>query len=86
VAALVGSMLDDWVTIAAQQTAAGTRFSYDERPHRLLHPPLDAALPNLDPAHRRFQAGWSMRDVEPAVLLKPRGPDGEHVAGAGDLP
>ena len=37
------------------------------------------------PAHRRFQAGYSMRDVEPGVLVKPRGPNGERVSGAGDM-
>lgn len=84
-AALIERLLDDWVAIAAAQTAAGGKFTYADRPQRLLNPPLDPILPNLDPAHRRFQAGWSMRDVEPAVPVKPRGPDGERVAGAGDM-
>lgn len=84
-AATITALLDDWITIAADQTAAGARFTYADRPQRLLHPPLDPALDNLPPAHRRFQAGWSMRDVEPGVLVKPRGPDGERVAGAGDM-
>lgn len=83
-AELVEGLLDDWVTIAREQTAAGGRFSYDERPQRLLTPPLDPVLGNLAAAHGRFQAGWSMRDVEPAVLLVARGPEGETVAG-GDL-
>jgi len=81
----IGGLLDDWVAVAADQAGAGGRFSYEDRPQRLLHPPLDPALPNLDPAHARFQAGWSMRDVEPGVLLTPRGPEGERVSGAGDL-
>jgi hypothetical protein len=84
-AALIGGLLDDWVAVAAEQTRTGVKFSYDERPHRLLNPPLAPDLPT-DPAHRRFQAGWSMRDVEPGVLLKPRGPEGERVPGTGDLP
>jgi hypothetical protein len=84
-AALVEGMLDDWVAVAAEQAATGTAFTYGDRPHRLLTPPLDPVLPNLSPAHRRFQAGWSMRDVEPAVLVKPRDPKGERVAGASDL-
>jgi hypothetical protein len=83
-AELVEGLLDDWVRIAREQTAAGGRFSYDERPQRLLTPPLDPVLANLDERHRRFQAGWSMRDVEPAVLVVARGPEGETVAG-GDL-
>ena len=80
-AALIEGLLDDWIAVAAAQTATGGKFSYDERPQRLLHAPLDPVLANLDAAHRRFQAGWSMRDVEPAVLVKPRGPDGEKVVG-----
>lgn len=84
-AAAIEGLLDDWVAVAAAQTAAGGRFSYEDRPQRLLHPPLDPVLDNLEPAHRRFQAGWSMRDVEPGVLIRPRGPDGERVSGAGDM-
>ncbi len=83
-AALIEGLLDDWITVAAVQTALGTGFSYEDRPHRLLHPPLDPAPPD-DPAHRRFHAGWSMRDVEPGVLVRPRGPEGETVAGARDI-
>lgn len=79
-AAQIETLLDDWTEIAAEQTAAGGRFTYGDRPHRLLHPPLDPA-----PEHLRFQAGWSMRDVEPGVRIKPRGPDGERVGGAGDM-
>ncbi|MEP9400814.1 DISARM system helicase DrmA [Sphingomonas sp. VNH70] len=84
-AATIEGLLDDWAAIAAERTATGERFSYDERPHRLLHPPLDPALANLGAAERRFQAGYSMRDVEPGVLVKPRGPNGEKVSGAGDM-
>ncbi|WP_230772800.1 DISARM system helicase DrmA [Sphingomonas sp. Leaf4] len=84
-AATIEGLLSDWTAIADAQIATGAGFTYDTRPQRLLHPPLDPALPNLDPAHRRFQAGWSMRDVEPGVLVKPRGPTGETVSGAGDM-
>jgi len=83
-AAQIEGLLDDWIAVAAAQTAAGVAFSYESRPHRLLHPPLAPEL-DLDPAHRRFAAGWSMRDVEPGVLLRARGPAGERVAGARDL-
>jgi hypothetical protein len=83
-AALIEELFDDWVAVAAEQTALGMAFSYEDRPHRLLHPPLDPAAP-ADRAHRRFQAGWSMRDVEPGVLIRPRGPDGEQVSGARDI-
>lgn len=81
----IAGLLDDWIVTADAQTASGGRFSYDTRPQRLLHPPLDPIADSLTPAHRRFAAGWSMRDVEPGVLIKPRGPDGERVSGAGDM-
>jgi len=84
-AATIAGLLEDWMMLADEGTMAGGRFSYDDRPHRLLHPPLDPALANLSPAHARFQAGYSMRDVEPGVLVKPRGPNGERVSGAGDM-
>jgi hypothetical protein len=47
--------------------------------------PLDAALPNLAPEHRRFTAGRSMRDVEESVQLAVRDPDGRPIAQADDL-
>jgi hypothetical protein len=84
-AATIERLLDDWVVVADEQTAAGGRFSYEDRPQRLLHPPLDPVVANLSPAQQRFQAGWSMRDVEASVLIKPRGPAGERVGGAGDM-
>jgi hypothetical protein len=84
-AAQIETLLNDWAAIAAEQTSAGGRFTYGDRPHRLLHPPLDPALEQLSAEQRRFQAGWSMRDVEPGVRIKPRGPDGERVGGAGDM-
>lgn len=84
-ATTIAGLLDDWIATATTQSATGARFSYEDRPQRLLHPPLDPILDNLRPEHRRFQAGWSMRDVEPGVLVKPRGPDGEKVSGAGDM-
>lgn len=83
--ARIEGLLNDWIAIAAEQTGAGVAFSYEDRPQRLLHPPLAPELLNLDPAQRRFQAGWSMRDVEPGVLVHPRSPDGDRIAGAGDL-
>lgn len=83
-ATLIEGLFDDWRVIATEQTGSGVAFSYEDRPHRLLHPPLDATPPT-DPAHRRFQAGWSMRDVEPAVMIRPRDPNGDPVSGAGDI-
>lgn len=83
---LVEGLLDDWIMIAREQTEAGGTFTYETRPQRLLHPPLDPALANLRPPHDRFQAAWSMRDVEPGVLVKPRSPFGDRISGAADLP
>lgn len=86
VEALVTALLDDWIAIAAEQTAAGGNFAYDlSASNRLLHAPLDKVLDDLGPRHRRFQAGWSMRDVEPAVRVHVRSPEGYTINGAGDL-
>jgi hypothetical protein len=82
----VEELLDNWIDVARQQTEAGGTFTYETRPQRLLNPPLDPALANLQPPHDRFQAAWSMRDVEPGVLVKPRGPFGDRISGAADLP
>lgn len=84
--ALIAGLLDDWIEIAKEQTEGGGKFFYDKTgPQHLLHAPLDKEIPNLDQRWQRFQAGWSMRDVEPAVRLKPRGPDGSSISNADDL-
>jgi hypothetical protein len=82
---LIEGLLDDWIAVAAEQTAAGGTFSYEIGAQKLLHAPLDPAIDNLLPPHDRFQAGWSMRDVEPGVLVKPRDPYGNPISGAPDL-
>jgi hypothetical protein len=84
---LIDSLLDAWIETAEQQSAGGNVFGYAERksPHRLLHMPLASEIPNLSPAHQRFVAGRSMRDVEPSVALNPRDPQGEKIANADDL-
>ncbi|WP_016744458.1 DISARM system helicase DrmA [Rhizorhabdus wittichii] len=82
---LIEGLLDDWVEVASEQTAAGGTFSYETGAQKLLHAPLDPAIDNLLSPHDRFQAGWSMRDVEPGVLVKPRDPFGSPIAGASDL-
>lgn len=84
--ALIAGLLDDWIEIAREQTEGGGKFFYDKTgPQHLLHAPLDKEIPNLDPRWQRFQAGWSMRDVEPAVRMKPRAPDGNLISNADDL-
>ena len=83
----VDGLLDAWTATADAQTAGGSGFAFAHRksPQRLLHMPLDAALPNLTPEHRRFTAGRSMRDVEQSVQLAVRDPDGRPIAHADDL-
>ena len=51
----------------------------------LLHAPLAKELAELDQRYHSFIAGWSMRDVEPAVRLKTRGPKGQLIGNAKDL-
>ena len=76
----VDRLLDGWIEVTAQQTAGGDPFRYGVGSQRLLHQPLDPALPMLaPPIHQAFTAGRSMRDVEATVLLKVRGPKGEPV-------
>jgi hypothetical protein len=71
----IDSLLSDWARVVDDQVATGSRFYYAVGDQRLLHQPLEPALDRLLPEHRRFVAGRSMRDVESAVLLKPRDPD-----------
>jgi hypothetical protein len=87
-ARLIDAVIDDWIAVADEQTAAGGRFAYSHQgaPHHLLHVPLDPALPNLAAQHRRFVAGRSMRDVEPNVHLKVLDPWGNPIAQADDVP
>ncbi len=83
--AAIDGLLQDWIATAEVQTATGNPFYYGRRAQRLLHLPLDPALPNLSPEHRRFIAGRSMRDVEPNAVLKLRDPYNYPIAGAEDL-
>ncbi len=79
----VDRLLDGWTLVAQQQTQGGDPFNYARGVQRLLHDPLDPALPTLmPPIHREFTAGRSMRDVEATVLLKVKGPSGEQVGAS----
>jgi hypothetical protein len=80
----VDALIEDWVSTAAEQTANGGPFNYGRTAQRLLHVPLDPALPNLSRGHQRFVAGRSMRDVEPSAVLKLRDPYNNPIAGAED--
>jgi hypothetical protein len=88
VGAPLDKVLDDWMETAREQTAEGGSFVYADAslPRRLLVAPLDPALPNLSAAHRHFVANRSMRDVEPNVVLKILGPDGQKIVNAQDVP
>jgi hypothetical protein len=83
----VDALLDAWIETAREQTAGGSAFAYAHKksPQRLLHMPLEPELANLAEAHQRFQAGRSMRDVEPSVMVKVRDPFGNPIANADDL-
>ncbi len=89
--AALGAMIDqvfaDWVSTAHDQAAGGNTFAYARKksPHRLLHQPLEPEIDNLTPAHARFVAGRSMRDVEPAVRMKVKDPYGTPIANADDV-
>ena len=84
----IDAILNDWLDTVDEQTAGGGSFRYRESrsPQRLLHQPLELGIDNLAPAHKRFLAGRSMRDVEALVQLKVRAPKGEVIANADDLP
>jgi hypothetical protein len=83
----IDAILEDWMDTVDVQTTGGSSFRYRESksPQRLLHMPLELGVDNLAPAHKRFLAGRSMRDVEPLVALKVRAPRGEPIANADDL-
>ncbi len=81
----IARLFADWEGLAEEQSG-GRGLAYDTRDAAgLLHAPLAKELAELDERYHRFTAGWSMRDVEPAVRLKPRGPDGRPVGNAADL-
>ncbi len=80
----VDDLIEDWIATAAELTANGGPFYYGRTAQRLLHVPLDPAIPNLSRAHQRFVAGRSMRDVEPNAVLKLRDPYNNPIAGAED--
>lgn len=85
--AQVEGLIKAWITTVDAQTASGVPFAYAQKksPGRLLHMPLERDWDGLEPAHKRFQANRSMRDVEPAVLLKVRDRNGHAIANADDV-
>jgi Helicase conserved C-terminal domain len=84
----VADVISAWETTVANLTANGSSISYSRQKgitSHLLRDPLDIGLPNLEPEHRIFTAGRSMRDVEPNVILKVRDPFGRQIANAEDI-
>lgn len=67
----VRALLAAWIETTDEGTATGGKMYYGyPRDKALLHDPLDPLLDSLSPAHRRFTAGRSMRDVEHATPLR----------------
>ncbi len=70
------SLLDDWQLIAKRLQQQNTRLQYQRwetgGAQPLLYDFLDPDLEALLPSQRRFRAGRSLRDVEPAVELRVR--------------
>ncbi len=85
--ALIDGIMTDWRDTAEERTVGGSAFAYSHKksPQRLLHQPLEADLEGLPAAHQRFVAGRSMRDVEAAVRMKVKDPNGYTIANADDL-
>ena len=84
VRARVQALLDDWSSLAHAQQQVGEGLQYQQeagtdRP--LLHQPGDPELDKLPAEFRKFTAARSLRDVEPAVDLWIRNPDGFLVEG-----
>ena len=75
-------LLDGWEAVARDYTDSGDGFQYTKPSARaLLHQPLDPAIENLiNPVHRRFVAGRSMRDVEASSPVRVCGPSWEALS------
>lgn len=84
---LIDTLFEAWIETARVQSEGGSSFAYasNPSPHRLLHMPLAPEIANLAPAHQRFVASRSMRDVEASVLINARDPWGKPIANADDL-
>ena len=73
-----------WQAIADEQTEGGGGFLYDgaAAPQRLLQEPMKRLPTDTDGRRAWFEAGRSMRETEPAALLKLRRPDGGPLKAA----
>lgn len=76
----VHELLDNWETIAHDKSAhnAGLQYQKEEGTYPpLLYYPLDPELERQTKRVQKFKAHRSLRDVEPAVNLWVRTPDGQ---------
>jgi ATP-dependent helicase YprA (DUF1998 family) len=76
------SLLDDWASLAHERNNDGTTFGYAAAPgisKTLLREVLERGLELADARERRFRAPRSLRDVEPAVLLRKIAPNGAEI-------
>jgi hypothetical protein len=76
------SLLDDWASLAHDRRNDGTTFGYGKQSgisKTLLHEVLERGLELADERERRFRAPRSLRDVEPAVLLRKVAPNGAEI-------
>ncbi len=82
VRARVQRLLDDWSKLAQAQQVVGEGLQYQHDAGKdwpLLHQPGDPKLSTLPVEYGKFTAARSLRDVEPAVDLWIRNPDGHLV-------
>ena len=76
----VADIMDDWARISNEVGEAGADLGYQREPgvaQYLLREMLDRE--SLPPYKRKFRAPRSLRDVEPAVLIKLESPTGQAV-------
>lgn len=63
-------LIDGWLTIIAHREAEGLNWdTHQPDDSGLMHSPLQD-LQKLLPEFKLFQAGWSMRDVQPGVAIE----------------
>ncbi len=71
----INGLLDEWAALAHNHQLRGEPLPYQGDP-ALLHQPGDPQLGRLPEVYKKFTAARSLRDVEPAVDLWIRNPDG----------
>lgn len=84
VLARLDELHEAWKRIAAAASEEGGNFTYEDKPaeRRLLQDPLHPLATDMDGTRSWFAAGRSMRDTEPAALLRIRRPDGSDFGGS----